>query len=83
MAAAALALMDLVEPNWLISKTALALSNASWLRPGPSWPNKNTHSFGNSNSSSFEHPGTLSIAITGSFPMYSRKEATSGWWVTC
>jgi hypothetical protein len=78
MAAAALALIDLVDPNWLISKTALALSRASWLSPGPSWPNRNTHSFGNEYSSSFEHPGTLSIAITGREPMYLRKEATSG-----
>jgi hypothetical protein len=46
IAAAADALIDLVEPNWVISNTTSAASSASCDNPGPSWPKRKMHSFG-------------------------------------
>jgi len=42
IAAAAEAFIDLVEPNWVISRTTSLASIAFSLRPGPSCPNRNT-----------------------------------------
>ena len=53
MAAAAEALIERVEPNWVISSTTDAASMAASDKPGPSWPNNSTHSSGSEYSSIF------------------------------
>jgi hypothetical protein len=45
-AEAAAALIDHVEPNWRMARTASASSRASGDRPGPSWPNSSTQRSG-------------------------------------
>ena len=68
MAAAALALIERVEPNWLISKNTSDAASAASLKPGPSWPNKKTQDSGMSKVSIFWQPSTLSIPMIGSAP---------------
>src|SRR5680860_123605 len=84
-AAAAEALSDRVEPNWLISTIASAEATAASERPGPSCPNNSTQRSGKRYVSMMTEPGTLSIATTGrlSADAHSTKAATSGWCITC
>ena len=85
IAAAALALIERVEPNWLISSTTSDALIASSLSPGPSWPNNSTQLSGRSYCSIFLQPGTLSMAMIGSLFAFvqAKKSSTVGWWVTC
>jgi hypothetical protein len=53
IAAAAEALIDLVEPNWVISRTTSLAAMAFSLRPGSSCPNKKTQLSGSLFSSIF------------------------------
>src|SRR5690606_14308578 len=65
MAAAAEALIERVEPYWVISMCPEAAASASSLRPGPSWPNSSTQRSGSSARSTGTASPTLSTAMTG------------------
>ena len=56
-AAAAEALIERVDPNWLISTTASHASIASAESPGPSCPKSMMHRSGNANVSMITEPG--------------------------
>src|SRR5690606_33169614 len=64
-AAAALALIERVDPYCVISTTASAAAIASSVRPGPSCPNSITQRSGHSKVSMGTQPGTLSMAMIG------------------
>jgi len=85
IAAAAEAFIDLVEPNWVISRTTSLASMAFSLSPGPSCPNRNTHCSGSLYSSIFWQPGTLSMAMIGRFSDLAqvRNSSTVSWCLMC
>ena len=66
MAAAAPALIDRVDPYWVMCRTGSQIASDAGLRPGPSWPNRSTHACGSNAASSGTDPGTLSMPRTGS-----------------
>ena len=86
IAAAAHALIERVEPNWVISTVASAAASASAVRPRALLAEQQHAALGQVGTTRRRRcPGTLSTAMTGSLRSGAQatKEATSGWCSTC
>ena len=85
IAAAALALIDRVEPNCAIENVPSQTSRADSDRPGPSWPNRKQTRRGIAIVSRWADPGRLSMPsrVTCFSWRYAARSAGVGWCRTC